>query len=79
MIICRLKMIFKILWVLPIMLFLTNCRSPVVPTEDDLAGYGWTLYESGKYQEAREWFYDAIAKDSTYLMVIMVLVGALEN
>ena len=43
-----------------------NCRQPVIPTEEDLAGYGWTLYETGKYQEAREWFYDAVAKDSSY-------------
>ena len=47
------------------MLFLTNCRQPVIPTEEDLAGYGWTLYETGKYQEAREWFY-TVAKDSSY-------------
>ena len=46
-------MAFKFLWFLPIVLFLTNCRQPVIPTEEDLAGYGWTLYESGKYQEAR--------------------------
>ena len=48
------------------LLFSMNCRQPVIPTEEDLAGYGWTLYETGKYQEAREWFYDAIAKDSSY-------------
>ena len=47
-------------------LFAMNCRQPVIPTEEDLAGYGWTLYETGKYQEAREWFYDAVAKDSSY-------------
>ena len=43
-----------------------NCRQPVIPTEEDLAGYGWTLYETGEYQEAREWFYDAVDKDSSY-------------
>ena len=48
-------------------LILSNgCRQPVIPTEEDLAGYGWTLYEQGEYQEAREWFYDAIDKDSSY-------------
>ena len=46
--------------------FSMNCRQSVIPTEEDLAGYGWTLYETGKYQEAREWFYDAVAKDSSY-------------
>ena len=43
-----------------------NCRQPVIPTEEDLAGYGWTLYETGEYKEAREWFYDAVDKDSSY-------------
>ena len=43
-----------------------NCRQPVIPTEEDLADYGWTLYETGKFQEAKEWFYDAVAKDSSY-------------
>jgi len=48
-------------------LILSNgCRQPVIPTEEDLAGYGWTLYEQGEYQEAREWFYDAVDKDSSY-------------
>ena len=48
-------------------MFLFNgCRQPVIPTEEDLAGYGWTLYEQGEYQEAREWFYDAVDKDSSY-------------
>ena len=43
-----------------------NCRQPVIPTEEDLADYGWTLYETGKFQEAKDWFYDAVAKDSSY-------------
>ena len=48
-------------------LILSNgCRQPVIPTEEDLAGYGWALYEKGEYQEAREWFYDAVDKDSSY-------------
>jgi len=46
--------------------FLTNCRQPVIPTEEDLADYGWTLYEEKEYQEAREWFLDAVAKDSSF-------------
>ena len=66
MIIYNLIKAIRFLWVLPFLLFLTSCRQPVIPTEEDLAGYGWTLYETGKYQEAREWFYDAVAKDSSY-------------
>ena len=50
-----------------VILVLSNgCRQPVIPTEEDLAGYGWTLYEQGEYQEAREWFYDAVDKDSSF-------------
>ena len=49
-----------------ILVLSNGCRQPVIPTEEDLAGYGWTLYEQGDYQEAREWFYDAVDKDSAY-------------
>ena len=48
------------------LIFFNGCRQPVVPTEEDLAGYGWTLYKQGEYQEAREWFYDAVDKDSSF-------------
>ena len=58
--------IIKKISLIALMLIATNCRQSVIPTEEDLAGYGWTLYEAGEYQEAREWFYDAVAKDSSY-------------
>ena len=57
---------YKLIFFSGLVLFSMNCRQPVIPTEEDLADYGWTLYETGKYQEAREWFYDAVAKDSSY-------------
>ena len=57
---------YKLIFFFGFILYSMNCRQPVIPTEEDLAGYGWTLYETGKYQEAREWFYDAVAKDSSY-------------
>jgi len=66
MIIMRLLKQYKLIFFFGFTLFSMNCRQPVIPTEEDLADYGWTLYETGKYQEAREWFYDAIAKDSSY-------------
>ena len=62
----RLLKQYKLILFFGFTLFSMNCRQPVIPTEEDLAGYGWTLYETGKYQEAREWFYDAVAKDSSY-------------
>ena len=66
MMIMRFLMQYKLIFFFGFTLFSMNCRQPVIPTEEDLAGYGWTLYETGKYQEAREWFYDAVAKDSSY-------------
>ena len=62
----RFKNVLKFLCFLLVVFFSTNCREPVVPTEEDLTGYGWVLYEAGEFQEAREWFYDAVAKDSSY-------------
>ena len=66
MMIMRFLKQYKLIFFFGFTLFSVNCRQPVIPTEEDLAGYGWTLYETGKYQEAREWFYDAVAKDSSY-------------
>ena len=66
MMILRFLKQYKLIFFFSFILFSMNCRQPVIPTEEDLAGYGWTLYETGKYQEAREWFYDAVAKDSSY-------------
>ena len=66
MIILRFLKQYKLIFFFGFTLFSMNCRQPVIPTEEDLADYGWTLYETGKYQEAREWFYDAVAKDSSY-------------
>ena len=66
MMILRFLKQYKLIFFFSFILFSMNCRQPVIPTEEDLAGYGWTLYETGKYQEAREWFYDAVAKVSSY-------------
>ena len=57
---------YKSIFLFGFILLSMNCRQPVIPTEEDLADYGWTLYETGKFQEAKEWFYDAVAKDSSY-------------
>ena len=48
--------LIKKISLIALMLIVTNCRQSVIPTEEDLAGYGWILYEAGEYQEAREWF-----------------------
>lgn len=62
----NIKHINKVFWLSSLIMLSINCRQPVVPTEEDLADYGWTLYETGEYEEAREWFYDAVSKDSSY-------------
>ena len=60
------KNIFYIFGSIIFLVIITNCRQPVIPTEEDLADYGWSLYEAEEYQEAREWFFDAVAKDTSY-------------
>ena len=47
-------------------LFIWNCRGEIIPNEEDLADYGWVLYTRGDYNDAREWFRDAVKKDSYY-------------
>ncbi|MBT3847749.1 MAG: hypothetical protein HOA19_03460 [Candidatus Marinimicrobia bacterium] len=48
------------------LVFFPNCRGKIVTTEDELAEYGWTMYESKDYIEARSWFADGIKKDTSY-------------
>ena len=31
-----------------ILILFNGCRQPVIPTEEDMAGYGWVLYEQGE-------------------------------
>tara|TARA_B100000575_G_C23061634_1_gene611205 strand:+ start:202 stop:879 length:678 start_codon:yes stop_codon:yes gene_type:complete len=66
MMIMRFLKQYKSIFLFGLIILSMNCRQPVIPTEEDLADYGWTLYETGKFQEAKEWFYDAVAKDSSY-------------
>ena len=41
-----------------------GCRGDVIPTDIDMASYGWVLYEDGDYVEALDWFITAIKEDS---------------
>ena len=43
-----------------------NCRGNIIPSEEDLSDYGWTLYEANDFAGARSWFTDAVKKDSAY-------------
>ena len=46
--------------------FFPNCRGNIIATEEELADYGWTMYEANDYLEAMDWFGDAIRKDTLY-------------
>ncbi|MBL51003.1 MAG: hypothetical protein CMG57_03500 [Candidatus Marinimicrobia bacterium] len=57
---------FSILGMTVCLFFFPNCRGDILPTEEDLANYGWDMYEAGNFLDAREWFGDALKKDSSY-------------
>ena len=62
-----LKHILLIMSAFACILVFPNCRGEIIPTEGDLASYGWVLYEGSDFDNARVWFGDAMRKDSTYI------------
>ena len=48
------------------LVFIPNCRGNIIATEEELADYGWVMYEERNFLEARDWFGDAIKKDTLY-------------
>ena len=48
-------------------LFATNCRQDYVPTDEELADYGWILFSENDFIGARDWFEQAVEKDATYM------------
>ena len=44
-----------------------GCRQDYVPTDEELADYGWVMFSQGDYVGARDWFQRSIDKDSTYM------------
>ena len=52
------------------MLIFAACRKQWNATEEDMASYGWTLFEEASdkddYEEARKWFENATMKDTNY-------------
>ncbi len=55
-----------ILTALLVAMALVSCRKQYHATEEDLANYGWELFESGDYSESNQWFIESIGEDSTY-------------
>tara|TARA_Y100001970_G_C14250657_1_gene871563 strand:+ start:4961 stop:5794 length:834 start_codon:yes stop_codon:yes gene_type:complete len=63
------KMIYRLRLPLTICLafIVSNCRQDYVPTDEELADYGWILFSDGDYIGARDWFKQAVDKDPTYM------------
>jgi len=49
-----------------VMLIFAACRRQWNATEEDMANYGWVLYEQGDYVGSNEWFSNSVRKDENY-------------
>ena len=49
-----------------VMLIFAACRKEWTATEEDMANYGWILYEQGDYVGSNEWFSNSVRKDENY-------------
>ena len=53
-----------------LLLILTACRREWLATEEDMANYGWTLFEQAttkeEYKECYDWFSNSVREDENY-------------
>ena len=49
-----------------VMLIFAACRREWNPAEEDMANYGWSLYEQGEYVGSYEWFSNSVREDENY-------------
>ena len=49
-----------------VMLIFTACRRQWNATEEDMANYGWILYEQEDYVGSYEWFSNSVREDENY-------------
>ena len=49
-----------------VMIIFAACRKQWSATDEDMANYGWTLYEQGEYLDSYEWFSNSIREDLDY-------------
>jgi len=49
-----------------VMLIFAACRKQWNATEEDMANYGWILYEQGDYVGSYEWFSNSVREDENY-------------
>ena len=61
------KIILGIFIILATLSIGPGCRQNYVPTDEELADYGWVMFSQGDYVGARDWFQRSIEKDSTYM------------
>lgn len=49
-----------------VMLIFAACRRQWNATEEDMANYGWVLYEQGDYVASYDWFSNSVREDENY-------------
>ena len=49
-----------------VMLIFAACRKEWTATEEDMANYGWVLYEQGDYIASYDWFSNSVREDENY-------------
>ena len=49
-----------------LLLIFAACRREWLPTEEDMADYGWTLYQAQRFKESNHWFSKAVKEDENY-------------
>ena len=54
------------LYMAVLMLLFAACRKQWNATEEDMANYGWSLYEQSEYLASYEWFSNSILEDEHY-------------
>ena len=54
------------LYMAVLMLLFAACRKQWNATEEDMANYGWSLYEQSEYLASYEWFSNSILEDENY-------------
>ena len=50
-----------------VLILMSGCRQTYEPTDSDLSNFGWNYYEEGRYDEAFDWFLQAITEDPSYV------------
>ena len=49
-----------------LLLMFVACRKEWLPTEQDMADYGWTLYQADRFKESNHWFLNAVKENENY-------------